>query len=133
MDRMRYSYSIHQINSRSDEQKIRLNDGEHYKTTGIPVTVEQAKILFEEDPFQFQIWAVEMSGGFCNTKKTRDKGVDGTIYFEADADLKSMVISVKGGKIFPKDIRELKGVVLGGVKNFNIQYELGGFISLEEN
>ena len=107
------------------KRKYGLNDNEHYKTIGIPVTVEQAKILFKADPFQFQHWAVEMSGGFCNTKKTGDKGVDGTVYFEAGIDLKSMVISVKGGKISPKDIREL----IGSMKD---NYEMGGFISLEK-
>ena len=107
------------------KRRYGLDDNKHYKTIGIPVTVEQAKLLFETDKFQFQHWAVEMSGGFCNTRKTGDKGVDGTVYFEADADLKSMVISVKGGKIFPKDIRELIGTMKGN-------YEMGGFISLEK-
>ena len=113
------------------EKKHGLKEKEHYKIDGIPVSEEQARELFSADPFQFQHWAVELAGGFCNLKKTADRGIDGTIYYEiTDArgkrDLKKVVVSVKGGHLRPTDIRDLHGVLAS-----DMDVEIAAFICLE--
>ena len=107
-------------------EKYRLVEGEHFEVDGIPVSVEQAAELFKRDPFQFEHWMVERVGGFP-TKKTGDKGIDGRMYFETQDGLRQMVMSVKGGKLRPTDVRDLLGVMA-----HEPDTELAGFLSLEE-
>lgn len=107
-------------------ERFRLVEGAHFDVTGIPVSVEQAQELFKQNPFQFEHWIVERVGGFP-TKKTGDKGIDGRMYFEVGKGLKSMVLSVKGGKLRPTDIRDLYGVLSG-----EGDAEMAGFLSLQE-
>lgn len=104
-----------------------LVEGVHYEIDGIPVSVEQAKELFEHDPFVFQNWAVERIGGFPARKKVADRGVDGRLYFETREGLRDMVLSVKGGGIRPTDIRDLRGVL-----EREDTADMAGFISLRE-
>jgi DNA modification methylase len=104
----------------------RLVEGVHFDVDGIPVSVEQAEELFKADPFQFEHWLVERIGGFP-TKKTGDKGIDGRMYFETREGLKAMVLSVKGGKLRPTDVRDLVGVL-----NSEPGAEMAGFLSLQE-
>jgi DNA modification methylase len=106
--------------------EFRLVEGKHFEVSGIPVSVEQAQELFKRDPFQFEHWLVERVGGFP-TKKTGDKGIDGRMYFEVRNGLKAMVLSVKGGKLKPTDVRDLYGVLSGETET-----EMAGFLSLEE-
>jgi hypothetical protein len=106
--------------------RYNLSEGSDYTVDGIPVTVEQAIMLFEQDPFQFQHWAIEYVGGFCTNKKTQDQGIDGRIYYETPHGLKDMVLSVKGGHIGPTDIRDLKGVME------RERSSMAGFISIKE-
>jgi len=108
-------------------ERYRLVEGEHFKVDGIPVSVEQAKDLFQRDPFQFQHWLVERVGGFPMQRKTADRGVDGRLYFETRHGLKDMVLSVKGGVIRPVDVRELRGVL-----ERESNAHLAGFLSLSE-
>jgi DNA modification methylase len=103
-----------------------LNDKEQYEISGVPLSVEGAKDLFERDKRQFQHWAVETAGGFCNNKQSGDLGIDGRIYFETQAGLKSMVLSVKGGHLNPAHVRELRGVLE------REDTEMAGFICLEK-
>ena len=121
--------AIHSIKLIQDTRikKYGLKENEEYTIEGIPQSTEQAQYLFEQDPFQFQYWAVEKTGGFCSNRKTGDKGIDGRIYFETDKGLKSMVLSVKGGNIKPGDIRDLRGVL-----ERENETELAGFICLKE-
>ena len=114
------------------EQRYGLRDTEHYNIDGIPISEEQARELFAKDPFQFQHWAVELAGGFCNLKKTGDRGVDGVIYYEIINDrgareLQKVIVSVKGGHLRPTDIRDLHGTLAS-----NIDAEMGAFICLEK-
>ncbi len=104
----------------------RLVEDVHFDVAGVPVSVEQAEELFGRDPFQFEHWIVERIGGFP-TKKTGDKGIDGRIYFETTQGLKAMVLSVKGGKLRPTDVRDLIGVLSG-----EPDAEMAGFLSLQE-
>lgn len=108
-------------------ERYRLAEGTHFSVNGIPASVEQAQALFHQDPFQFQHWAVERVGGFPMQRKTADRGIDGRIYFETKKELKSIVISVKGGAIRPTDIRDLRGVL-----EREEDAALAGFISLRE-
>jgi DNA modification methylase len=103
----------------------RLVEGVHFDVDGIPVSVEQAQELFKRDPFQFEHWVVERVGGFP-TKKTGDKGIDGRMYFETKEGLKCMVLSVKGGKIRPTDLRDLRGVL-----EREPDVAMAGFLSLQ--
>ncbi len=106
--------------------KYRLVKDHHFDVSGIPVTVEQAQELFKRDPFQFEHWLVERVGGFP-TKKTGDKGIDGRMYFETKGSLRSVVLSVKGGKLRPSDVRDLRGVL-----DRERDTEIAGFLSLQE-
>jgi len=109
------------------QEKYRLVEDVHYTVNGIPNSMESAQALFLHDPFQFEHWAVERVGGFP-TKKTGDRGIDGRIYFDmGKKELGQMLLSVKGGKIRPTDIRDLKGVV-----SDEAGADMGGFICLEE-
>lgn len=108
------------------DHRYRLSEDLHFNIEGVPVSVEQAEHLWKRDPFQFEHWAVERIGGFP-TKKTGDGGIDGRLYFELRKALGEMVLSVKGGKVRPTDIRDLRGVL---AREANV--ELAGFISLQE-
>lgn len=108
-------------------KKYRLVQGVDFKIDGIPVSVDGAEELFKRDPFQFQHWLVEKAGGFPMQKKTADRGIDGRIYFETRDGLKEMMLSVKGGKLRPTDIRDLRGVLAR-----EDGAEMAGFLSLQE-
>ena len=88
-----------------------MENGEHYQTDGVPLSVEGAQELLKADPTQFQNWAVELAGGFCSKRTSNDKGVDGRIHFEITDGYRNMVLSVKGGSLQPAHIRELRGVL----------------------
>lgn len=107
--------------------EYRLVEGTHFDVSGIPVGVEQAQELAKTAPFQFQHWLVERVGGFPMQQKVADKGIDGRMYFETKQGLKSMVLSVKGGKIRPTDLRDLRGVL-----EREPDTELAGFLCLHE-
>lgn len=104
-----------------------LQEGEHYDVSGVPLSVEGARDLFERDARQFQHWAVELARGFASTKHSGDLGVDGRIHFETGDGLKNMVLSVKGGKLSPAFVRELHGVL-----ERERSSEMAGFICLQE-
>jgi DNA modification methylase len=104
-----------------------LKEDEHYTISGVPLSLEGAQDLFDRDPHQFQHWAVELAGGFSSTKHTGDEGIDGRIHFETKDGLKNMVISVKGGKLTPAFMRDLRGTM-----EREADTEMGGFICLEQ-
>jgi DNA modification methylase len=108
------------------EKRYGLHDGEHYKISGVPKSVDAARDLFERDTRQFQHWVVELAGGFVNSRYSGDQGIDGRLYFGPKEDLRSMVLSVKGGKITPAFMRELRGTLEADGT------EMAGFLSLEE-
>jgi hypothetical protein len=107
-------------------EKYRLVEGKHFEVDGIPVSVEQARELFLVDPFQFQHWLVERVGGFPMQRKVADRGIDGRVYFETKDKLSEMILSVKGGKLRPTDVRDLRGTME------REGAQLGGFLSLQE-
>lgn len=103
-----------------------LREGIHYQVSGVPLTLEGAQDLFARDPRQFQHWVVELSGGFPSTRHSGDRGIDGRIYFELAHGLRSMVLSVKGGKLTPAYVRELRGTLAREVDT-----DMGGFICMQ--
>jgi len=85
-----------------------------YKVIGEPVSVPDAETLAQQDPYQFQWWALGLVGARpVEQKKGADKGIDGRLYFHDDADSKTkqIVISVKAGHTSAPHLRDLRGVL----------------------
>jgi site-specific DNA-methyltransferase (adenine-specific) len=85
-----------------------------YQVVGEPTTVDDARVLAGEDPFQFQAWALGLVGARVATsdKKGGDKGVDGRLYFHDSptGPSRQIVFSVKSGHLVPAYVRELDTV-----------------------
>jgi len=108
-------------------QKYRLKDSfglvekKDYKVIGEPEDLPSAYQLKEDDPYQFQWWALSLIkarplGGDVRSKqgkKGMDRGVDGVITFidEFNGKPKQALIQVKGGKVKSGDVRDLRGTV----------------------
>ena len=96
------------------QDRLGLAEGRDFVVKGVPRTLEGAQDLWKRDTYHFQKWAVEQVDGFVTTKRTRDGGVDGRLYFAVPGqdDLRSMAIEVKGGKnVSIQDVRALRGVL----------------------
>lgn len=101
-----------------------------YEVMGDPKDLPGAKALFDQDPYQFEWWALDLAeahpaGG---KKKGADRGVDGYIYFFDDdsGKAKKMVVQVKGGHVTVSQIRDLIGVL------DQEKAQIGAFITLQE-
>lgn len=113
--------------------KTRLKDayGEAaaYKVIGEPTTVDDAEVLAESDPYQFQWWALGLVGARpAEQKKGADKGIDGRLYFHdgsAGGKTHQIILSVKAGKVGREMVHSLGGV-MGREKA-----EMGVLISFE--
>lgn len=107
-----------------------LRRGIDYHVAGIPLDVDGARRQFEEDPHEFQLWALTLVDGQPREggKRGSDGGVDGIIFFQDDANtVGSAVVSVKGGEnISPSDVRDLIGTMN------NQRAKLGVFVTLRE-
>jgi DNA modification methylase len=86
-----------------------------YEVIGEPVDLHGARTLAEEDPYQFQWWALGLVGARpVEQKKGADKGVDGRLFFHDDVEsrqTKQIILSVKAGKLQVAHLRDLRGVV----------------------
>lgn len=86
-----------------------------YQVIGEPVSLPDAKVLAESDPYQFQWWALGLVGARpIEQKKGSDKGIDGRIYFHDEpkkGKTKQVVLSVKAGRTGVSHIRDLRGVI----------------------
>lgn len=98
--------------------KSRLHDAfgdqVRYDVIGEPTTVADAERLAEEEPYQFQAWALGLVGArqAGAIKKGADKGIDGRLYFHpGDNKTRQIIISVKAGKLQAGYVRDLAGVV----------------------
>jgi len=82
---------------------------------GTPKDLGGAQALFDQDPYQFQWWAVSLVDAvpYGGKKKGADSGIDGFIYFKPDAKAtEKAIVSVKGGKnVGVPMVRELIQVV----------------------
>ena len=104
----------------------------HYAVLGEPRDVGSARALWEQDPYQFQYWAVSLLEAQPQGEQRRgaDRGIDGIIYF-IDGPRRTpqrMVVQVKGGRVSPAQIRDLAGVV----EREREKAAMGLFITLEE-
>jgi DNA modification methylase len=80
------------------------------EVVGEPVDLSGAQELAAHDPYQFQWWALDKINAqpVGDKKKGADRGIDGIIPFmEGKADRRRVVVSVKGGGVSVKDVREL--------------------------
>jgi hypothetical protein len=103
---------------------------ETYRVTGEPTTVDDARVLAKEDPFQFQAWAFGLVGARIagSDRKGGDKGIDGRLYFhEGRSETKQIVFSVKAGHLVPNYVRDLRGVIE------REKAEVGVLLSFEES
>ena len=111
-----------------------LEPGRDYDVVGEPQDAGSARALWEQDPFQFQFWAVSLleaqplSGQpRAEQRRGADRGIDGLLYF-IDGPRRTpqkVVVQVKGGHVSSPQVRDLKGVVE------REKAALGLFISLE--
>lgn len=106
-----------------------LEAGRDYEVIGEPQDEGSARALWEQDPYQFQFWAVSLLEAQPQSEQRRgaDRGVDGMLYF-IDGPRRTphkAVIQVKGGRVSSPQVRDLVGVVE------REQADLGLFISLE--
>ena len=100
-----------------------------YRVIGEPTTVDDARVLAKEDPFQFQAWALGLVGARVagSDKKGGDKGIDGRLYFhEGRSETRQIVFSVKAGHMVPNFVRDLRGVIE------REKAEIGVLLSFEE-
>lgn len=91
---------------------------EAFEVHGVPHDEAGAQALWEDNPFDFERWAVSLVEGTPNEKQQGDKGSDGIIRFphtyEKGSSVGRVVVSVKGGAtIEPAMVRELIGSVNG--------------------
>lgn len=102
-------------------------DAAKYKVIGEPTTLEDAKVLAESEPYQFQWWALDLVGARGAEKKGADKGIDGRLFWhEGDGKTRQLIISVKAGGVQRSQVHELRGVVE------REKAEIGVLISFEE-
>jgi len=92
-----------------------LKIGEDFEIDGLPTTLDGARLLAQQDKIKkaFEIWCVSTLDGYPNEKKGADKGIDGRIKFRPGGMkgvAKYAIVSVKGGKLKPDDIRALIAV-----------------------
>ena len=102
------------------KQRLRDSFGneidDEYDVIGEPVTVAGAQELADNDPWQFQYWALGLVRARpAGQKKGPDQGIDGRIYFHdstsSDAETREIIISVKAGKTGVAHVRDLRGVI----------------------
>ena len=106
-----------------------LEPGRDYAVVGEPQDAGSARALWEQDPFQFQFWAVSLLEAQPQSEQRRgaDRGIDGALYF-IDGPRRAtqkVVVQVKGGRVSSPQVRDLKGVVE------REKAAMGLFISLE--
>jgi len=93
-----------------------LREGVDYEVVGEPVSLPDAQILADSDPYQFQWWALGLVGARpAEQKKGADQGVDGRLYFTDEAEggkVKQVILSVKAGqRISSQYVDQLIGVL----------------------
>jgi DNA modification methylase len=102
---------------------------ETYEVIGEPVDLPGATKLAEDDPYQFQWWALSLVGARpLARKKGADQGIDGRLYFHDEprgGKTKQIILSVKAGHLQASHVRDLRGVIE------REKAEIGALISME--
>jgi hypothetical protein len=95
------------------KQRLRDSKTVNYTVIGEPVSIPDAQALAEQDPYQFQWWALGLVGARPSEgKKGADKGVDGRLLFhDGRNETKEIIFSVKAGKLHASHVRDLRGVL----------------------
>ena len=100
-----------------------------FEVIGEPTSLPDATALAEQDPYQFQWWALGLVRARpADEKKGADRGIDGRRYFHDEGrggKTKQIIFSVKAGKVTVSHIRDLVGVIS------REKAEIGAFLSLE--
>ncbi|MGH9510843.1 MAG: site-specific DNA-methyltransferase [Terriglobales bacterium] len=101
-----------------------------YEVIGEPVDLTGAQRLAQDDPYQFQWWALSLVGARpLEKKKGADQGIDGRLYFhdenKRDRKTKQIILSVKAGHLQAGYVRDLRGVIE------REKAEIGVLISME--
>ncbi len=103
------------INLMKNRLRDAFGDDAHYRVVGEPVSLPDAETLAHDDPYQFQWWALGKVGArLAEYKKGSDRGVDGRLFFQDEADIhnkKQVILSVKAGHTSVAHVRDLRGVV----------------------
>jgi DNA modification methylase len=102
---------------------------QQYDVIGEPETLQDARVLAADDPYQFQWWALGQVGARpAEQKKGADRGIDGRIVFFDDntRNAKTIILSVKAGGVQASHVRDLVGVL------DREKAVIGVLISLEE-
>lgn len=88
---------------------------QRFAVLGEPESLEDARSLARDDPYQFQLWALGLVNARpTDIKKGMDKGIDGRLYFHDEREggkTNQVILSVKGGHLKPEYIRELPGII----------------------
>jgi site-specific DNA-methyltransferase (adenine-specific) len=87
-----------------------------YEVIGEPVDLTGAQRLAQDDPYQFQWWALSLVGARpAEQKKGADRGIDGRLYFHdenhGERKTKQIIFSVKAGHVQSAYVRDLRGVI----------------------
>lgn len=86
-----------------------------YTVIGEPTDVAGAQALAQDNPYQFQWWALGLVNARpVEQKKGADKGIDGRLFFHDEptgGKTKQIIFSVKAGKLHAPYVRDLRGVV----------------------
>lgn len=104
-----------------------------YEVVGEPAAVGGAAALAQQDPFQFQFWALGLIGARPvggKKQKGADLGIDGVRYFVDEMRknqpvMKKMLVQVKGGHVKSGDIRDFVGTLT------REKSEMGVFVTLK--
>jgi len=82
---------------------------------GDPKDAGAARALFDQDPYQFEWWALSLVNAMPanDKKKGADRGIDGGIRFHVDTSgkVQRCLVQVKGGGVNSSVIRDLKGTM----------------------
>ena len=100
-----------------------------FEVIGEPTSLQDARTLAQQDPYQFQWWALGLVGARpVEQKKGADRGIDGRLYFHDEGrsgKTKQVIFSVKAGQVTVSQVRDLVGVLS------REGAQIGVFISLE--
>jgi site-specific DNA-methyltransferase (adenine-specific) len=93
--------------------KDQFGDAVEYRVIGEPVSLPDAESLAQQDPYQFQWWALGLVGARpTDQRRGSDRGIDGRLYFHDEPKTtRQVLISVKCGHVSVSDVRDLRGVL----------------------